>query len=214
MPGLRGLFLTAAAVAAVLSLGGTSARADYSYDVSISPSQLIHVSDQTTIRIVPQAGGGFALTAPQVNNLPLATITFEKNSVGTENIDVNYSMNLNLTNPQTGGESKSFTIAGRLFGSAELTASGSKRLDLSNQYLSITPDSGSQTIGGSTFQFELPLDRSFKFAGPGFGPGLSGSFTSQISIVPEPVSVVMLGLGCAGAFLVHRRRSRKEAAKA
>lgn len=211
MPGIRGLSLTAIAVAAVLSLGGANARADYSYDVSISPSQLINISDQTTIRIVPQVGNGFALELPHVNNLPLAAITFEKNSVGLENIDVNYTMNLNLTNPQVGGETKSFAIMGRLFGSANLTASGSKRLDLNNQYLSITPASGSQTIGGANFNFELPLDRSFKFAGPGFGPGLSGSFTAQISVVPEPVSVVMLGIGCVGAFWLQRRRSRAAA---
>lgn len=213
MPRNRGLTLTATAVVLALSFG-TESRAEYSYEVMLNPAeQLIRISDQTTIRFTPQTGRDFTVDPTNVNNLPLATIVFEKTSIGTENINVNYAINLKITNPQTGGETKSFAVTGRLFGSASLSATGSKRLDLSNEYLTLTPASGEQNIGGTTFRFQLPIDRSFKFSGPGFGPGLTGSFTAQIAAVPipEPGSIALMGLGGLGVAWVGWRRRRAAA---
>lgn len=206
----RALALTIAL--AVVMGAGNSARAAYMYEVVLDPgSQVIEVSPQTSLRFIPQTGRNFIVDdVPTLNNLPLAQIIFEKTSVGLETIDVPYTMHLRITNPQESANVGTFTITGRVFGTADLRPSGARRLDLRNTFESLSPLS--QNIGGADFSFDADLNRALSFAGPGFGPGLTGQFTAQISVVPEPASILIMGVGCVGLACMYRRHRRRVAA--
>ena len=176
MPGKHVVRAALAVFAALVC--GSNAHAAYMYEVVLPPNQtLINVSEQTTLRLEPQQGRNFLIDEEvPFNNLPLATLTFEKSSQGRELIDVSYQMELRITNPQDSDTSGVFTITGRVFGSADLRADGTRRLDLRNEFLSLSPR-GPVAIGPDVFSFDMDLNQALQFSGPGFGPGLIGSFT-------------------------------------
>ncbi|ADV64022.1 protein of unknown function DUF1555 [Isosphaera pallida ATCC 43644] len=208
MPGKHVVRAALAMFAALVC--GSNAHAAYMYEVVLPPNQtLITISEQTTLRLEPKQGRDFLVDeeAP-FNNLPLATLVFEKTSLGREIIDVTYQMDLRITNPQDSGNVGVFTITGRVFGNADLRADGTRRLDLNNEFLSLSPR-GPVAIGPDFFSFDMDLNQALQFSGPGFGPGLTGLFTARVNVVPipEPASLAMMALGGLGVAWVARRRA-------
>lgn len=219
-------FFTLAALAVVVSLGFSS-RANANYDVSTSITAVsvngvavafTPVPAGTAVPTTPPTttnnsgyffSDGFGSTIFLVNyvqlNFPLGlTVTPTENifvkSTGSDSASWTFTELVTITNPAGGGISGSYTETA---GFAMHTGP-----DGNGSYSSLgtpTLSTGAVTVGSNTFII----------GGPSATPGTAnsnspGAVASTITTVPEPASVVMLGVGLVGVVGLGLHRMKKQ----
>lgn len=215
------LVMTALAVG--LSLGTqTDARAafgDFSYSTFVSATSTPPPPTPTTTTASVTQGGvevtltGLPSPAP-ANALPPGTdIVFGNIAVNasalangtTQAISIAYDFRVTVTDLGTPNSTAFNDITGMLGGSVTRTASGTFQFNITNTYLPTNytiPPSGAFP-SGTIYQVFANA-----FTPPGGNPGTFGAHVTA-NAVPEPSSVVLIGLGGLGAvFALRRRRAR------
>jgi len=210
---LKGItILTALAVAAALGFSG-SANATYSYTTTFSignpggtfTSPLVDATSGSPATItytgVTNVGSG------QPTSAPLGSVGVS-NSGAPISFNANYTIEISITNNSA---TSSFYIFGTLSGqNVQNPGTGTftntfNGVSTANVFPTSPPGvlTATQLIGGTPFTVGPPLLFSAPIAG-----GSPGSFSAQITTVPEPASAVMVGLGLGGVGLVCLRKRR------
>jgi len=202
--------LLSLAAAVSLSVSGR-AMADYSYStnllitsvngvpVSPAPPNSVTVGG-TTVTLLPVNRGGF--TVPSTNTLNIGDIMVTTTTLqpAGDTFTVGYTDALTLVNNGNPG----IPATGTFFLTGTLTFSGINTLSGTITNVYNAPTSAQGPLGGVTFAGAVT-----NFTGPTVNGG-NGNFGGTITsnAVPEPVSVLMLGMGLGGIGLV-RFRKRK-----
>lgn len=206
-----GLALAALTVASLFT-AASSARAnvDVTYTTSFAP---------TTINVPPVGTPDFSLaltgttgsvTAPLVpafNDFAAGTIVETSNNSGafSDTVNADYTITVVITDPSG---THTATLTGTITGTVSSTGTGSFISNLTSTVPGpVTTDTGLYIVTGIAGKY---------FTAPGASPapagssGLPGSFTLDISVVPEPTSMVLMGLGGIGALGLFRRRKAQK----
>jgi len=206
--------LLSLAAAVSLSVSGR-AKADYSYSTGILITSVngvpIPIVSQTntatvggtTVTLLPITRAGF--TVPSTNTLNIGDIMVTTTTVSpaADTFTIGYIDGLRLVNNGNPG----IPATGTFFLTGTLTFNGINTLSgtITNVYTGATSAQG--PLGGVTFSGAVT-----NFTGPTVNGG-NGNFGGIInaSAVPEPVSILMLGMGLGGVGLVGFRKRRAQA---
>jgi len=199
------------ATAVLLSISDR-AMADYSYTTSLRITSItaggsgigtsVGTFGGTTVNLLPITRGGF--TVPGTNTLNIGDIQVTTSTLqpGGDSFTIGYQDFLTLVNTPPPGVAATgpFVLTGTLTFNGINTLSGT----ITNVYNAPTTASG--PLGGVTFAGSVD-----NFAAPTVNGG-NGNFGGTISAfaVPEPVSIVMLGMGLGGVGLMGFRKRRAQ----
>jgi len=202
-------------VAFALCLGaGDLAKADYNYTTSLvvtsapgattinnTATGATVVFGGTTVTLTNISRGGFTVPGPNTINIGDVSVSTVTPLTGSDTFTINYTDTFTLVNVPPPGSlaTGSFPLTGTLTFTGINTGSGV----VTNAYTGSTSSGG--VLGGITF-----TGQTLNFASPTVNgpPGSLGGLISSNAVIPEPASVVMLGLGLGGIGLV-RLRSRR-----
>lgn len=202
-------------VAFALCLGaGDLAKADYNYTTSIvvtsatagatitnTATSYTVLFGGTTVTLTNVSRGGFTVPGPNTINIGDISVSSITPLTGSDTFTINYRDTFTLTNvpPPGTAATGSFPLTGTLTFTGINTGSGV----ITNEYTGSTSSGG--VLGGITF-----TGQTLNFASPTVNgsAGSLGGLISSTAVIPEPASVVMLGLGLGGIGLV-RLRSRR-----
>jgi hypothetical protein len=219
--------MTALAVATAFGLAGT-ARADYRYTATVLSVNGTG-SPTATVAGVTVAFSG---TTDLLNATVVSSPTYGLINVTTANttpsgtVTIPYLYQLAIQNPSPGGVTQNFFVSGNLTFSG-VTAANNGGGNFDNVFAGVsttiggpfTQTSPTVNVGGTNFTLFEPTTQNAFFTPPTVNPpagqplgGLAIRITpSAPAGVPEPASVVMLGLGLAGIGLVSLRNRRARA---
>jgi len=165
----------------------------------------------TTLQLIGKTG----IDLNTVNDISLADLLVSKSVLtsSTDNFTQDYVLNVTLTNPQLpspAAQSATFQILGTLTVSASTSPSG-QTFSIDNVYREVVPV-GPQSIGGLDFSVYAPLGipPSQYFGKPTLNQS-PGSLSARITAIPEPASLVLLGLGGLALTGFGLRRCRRVA---
>lgn len=215
MSSRRFLFAATLAVFGSLALG-PRADAGYTYTATFANILLNGVTPEgntfttpggTTVNLGNIAAGPFTVGSPLSANVGNIGVT--TTSTAGDSFTVNYTINGTLTN---NGQTITASVTGTLTFTSIITASGAYGGIITNSYnppFSVGP---SPPTGGAIFNITVQSAGS-NFSAPGVAStdAFTGSFSAIItsSVVPEPTSVVMMGLGVVGVVGLARRHRRQ-----
>jgi hypothetical protein len=207
-------------------LVGARANADYTYTTSITINSVSGGGSATP----PKAGGVSTATSANLTTLQLQDIaspgTFIPAVPLTANIGnvsivptgatpdtftVGYTDVITITNPAPGGATGTFTITGTLTATGVFkSSSGAFAGTITNVY-NPPLNQGPITLTGLPFTVNFGTGQvNDLFGTPTIGSPLgtqgTGNLGSTINSIPEPSSVVMLGLGLVGVAGIGLRR--------
>lgn len=186
---------------------------------SPGPSNINSAADVTVgspgTRVQLQGKSGMDLNS--VNDALLADLLVSKSTLtpSTDNFSLNYRLDVTVTNPQPPAPgASSFTF--QVFGTMDILASiggPGQSFTIENVYTGVNPV-GPQEIGGVQFDVSVPLGLPSNryFSKPTLNQAVGG-LSARITAVPEPGSLVLLGLGGLG-FVGFRTFRRKRTAVA
>jgi len=216
----RGLYLAALAVAPLFALGQSAKAAvtPFTYTTTITPS----VANSTPggnasvdFFGITSTTNGTSPDAPASADYSAGTLQLVNNTPGTpfagESFNVPYTIAVTIT---ANGFTKTLNLSAVLTGTID-SPPGATSTTAST--FSTVPGPVSDTFGNAVLTitgisgkyFGAPGSPSASTNTPG-GPG-SLTFTIGTSAVPEPTSVILMGLGGIGALGLFRRRKARKA---
>jgi len=205
----RSLSLTAVAVALAL-VGGQKAGAaliPFTYSTTVVQTPVSGVPNP--FFTVDFTGVGPVSTSADTANptdVKLGTVSYTDTSgsaFGSVPFSTNYTYTLNIT-----GASNTVDVTGNLSGTITGGTSGDSANTNPSFPSSIAPPT--VTIGGQQFVVIATAGKYFNAPGspPSLGTGEAGGFTIQLKAVPEPASMVLMGIGGLGTLGLFLRRRK------
>jgi len=204
-------------------LVGTRADADYTYSTSITITSVTSGTfSNTATGATATSTLGTSLQLADIlapgSFIPSAPLTANIGNVGIvptgstpDSFNVNYTDVITITNP-LGGATGTLTVTGTLRAVGVLVTGGSFAGTLTNLY---NPPFtvGPITIGGTAFSANFGTGQvNDLFGNPTIGQPVGGIGSGNLganitsSVIPEPASVVMLGMGLLGVAGISLRR--------
>jgi hypothetical protein len=191
---------TLAALVGALMVGTNSARADFNYTSTTTPSP--NTFGSSTISFTPGANVS-PLTTPTSVSLG-GVVDVSTATAPGDSTTINYSIKVTITNSITTGPGTNAIGTLTIPGTLTVTSNNTGQFNGSNSFgvSSVTALIGGVTYTIDTLSFTPPTPN-----------GTNGAFGARITStvitgVPEPASMVMLGSGLIGVIGVGLRRNK------
>jgi len=224
MNGKRFALLTGLALLGSLA-AGAQADANYSYSSvltinsgtgggAISKAAGISsftLADGAVLQFQDITGATFIVGSPLSPNIANVGIVPTAPNPG-DSFSVTYTDVITITNPSPGGSTGTFTVTGTLSATNVALTGGLFSGTTQNVYSAPTSPV-TISVGGATFTLVVSGTPNVGYATPTIGQSVtstgSGSLSANLtsSVIPEPASVIMVGLGLVGVagFGLRRR---------
>jgi len=223
MNGKRFALLTGLALLGSLALG-VQADAAYSYSSVITITggsagttpiskaggiSSYTLADGTVLQLQDITGAQFIVGSPLTPNIGNVGIVPTTPNPG-DTFSVNYTDVVTITNPFPGGATGTFTVTGTLT-ATNVALTGGLFSGTSQNVYSAPTSPVTITVDGGTFTLVVSSTPNVGYATPTIGQPVTGTAAGSLSVnltsvVPEPASVIMVGLGLVGVVGVGLRR--------